>query len=247
MNLFYSESVSCPLMRNIFISEAMKGLGSASKHQRFKKDDVVDFINATLDDDSDSISLISEASSSLVSVQSSNNLDNDLTLSSTRTRQAKSSVVSKIEQEHDDSGGKKTRRSESKKSVISSKQSVNKRTANNDISADSMELLEKKSRTEPRLRGARITSEPASNAKSSARSANKLKNDRKVQPVLIKKISDSDYVSFRNDTPDSIRRRAKRGLRTAFERVSENNNGASPRLGSATPLRKSRAAAHNAK
>lgn len=236
----YTDSGSCAFMINYSIPEAMKGLGSGSKHQRFKKDDVVDFITATLDDDSDSISLISEVSSSHVSVQSSNTFEDDLTRSSRRTRQTTPLVV-KIDQIFDDSE-KKSKGSKQKKSVTSSKQSINKRTATADISVAGNELLEKRSRTEPRHRSVKLSS----NQKSASNSASK-GGRRKVQPVLIKRISDSDYVSFRNDTPDSVQRKVKRGLRTAFEKVSQNNTVASPRLDGRTSLRKSRRAADNAK
>ncbi|XP_069128426.1 origin recognition complex subunit 1-like [Argopecten irradians] len=214
--------------------------GGSAKYPWYKGEDVVNFFSDLQDTDSDSVSIISTMSSdsgiSNVSGPTSRPKSNKTPLDKkSRSRTATPTKVTSLRSETpskvSDSGSRS--RVQSVKSCtpneVKAKADTSKFTTPKRKGGSGDATGAKRCRTEPRRTSVR--------QEETSRSASKVERRKLVPSVIVKRVG-SQYESFRNQTPDSIERPARRGLGSMFDRERQKSETDTPVTSGGRSLRK---------
>ncbi|XP_071117576.1 origin recognition complex subunit 1-like [Haliotis cracherodii] len=234
-----SQSPIIPLQGQIFSGEKRSPVidltspkQGNSKYRWYKGADVSDFLMVDDDDDdaSDfgSVSITSEVtSSSGISKTNINKNTGDKSARSARKSQAKSKMDDKASI---DLNNNATPQPEERKSVRSTRKSVKKDTRSGMTSARSKRgsvgsdqgsgiSKHKRSRTEPKKTKRSGVKTPSVNqaGKGVSRVLSMTDKVKRVPTVVVKRVSENNYTSIRNNTPDSTMRPVRRRLQTDID------------------------------
>ncbi|XP_033739227.1 uncharacterized protein LOC117326577 [Pecten maximus] len=213
--------------------------GGSAKYPWYKGEDVVNFFSDLKDDDSDVLSIISMSSDSGISNTSGpttrpkrtktpmdcvsmDRNSTSRTATPTKVKGARSETPTKVS----DTGSRTGTPLKVKPVKFGTLNKVAATKANVDTCNSGREVTTpkrkgksgehdgaKRCRTEPRRTSVR--------QEDTSRSASKVERRKVVPSVIVKRVG-SNYESFRNQTPDSIERPARRGLGSMFDRESRN-------------------------
>ncbi|OWF42143.1 Origin recognition complex subunit 1 [Mizuhopecten yessoensis] len=235
--------------------------GGSAKYPWYKGEDVVNFFSDLQDDDSDAVSIISMSSDSGISNVSGPTrrpkhaktpLDcvsmdvkpRSRTATPTKVKVTKSETPIKVNNTGSRTGtpskGTPLKVKPVKYGTPKKVTEIESNTENSNVEnkittpkrkGSSVEQGGKRCRTEPRRSSVR--------QEDTSRSASKVERRKLVPSVIVKRIGDHKYESFRNQTPDSIERPARRGLGTMFDRESRKSETDTPICGGRALRRRS--------
>ncbi|XP_060078771.1 origin recognition complex subunit 1-like [Ylistrum balloti] len=213
----------------------VKAKGGSAKYPWYKGEDVVNFFSDLQDTDSDAVSIISMSSDSGISNVSGPTVRQKKSktpldcVSMDRKRMSRTASPSKATPTKVKDTGSRTGTplrikpvsTPNKVTAIKTKSDISEEVTTPKRKGSSRDQVGgKRCRTEPR--------QPNVKREETSRSASKVERRKIVPSVIVKRVGEHKYESFRNQTPDSVERPVRRGLGSMFNRESRKSDTDSP-------------------